>query len=262
MPGGGRDMGGPQAQTQMPGAYFIQEQGGNPSMGPGGMVQPAPQQGAIPEKAEEFDSMSSSPVMLANKAVTKMFPEIYKKLGIAPGTQLTPAQKIAVDKAVKSMRNALTDHYAWQQKQIGAAKKEKMKGMQKDTLSAKDKAGFINQFMNEFNEMASDPMTAQNVQGQTAEQYALNKMKTIEAAISGEGAIPEQGGQQGWGDAMGQAPMMGGYQGAMPSPAQPPDPNQFQSEVRQLLQQYGNTPEGVARAKQEMAKRYPMLNLQ
>lgn len=251
MPGGGRDMGGPAASMQRPGAYFIEEAGGNPSMTPSGMVQPAPKP-AIPDRESTQDVMSTSPMMLANDAVKKMMPEIYQNLGIAPGTQMTPAQRVLAQKAVMSMRNALTDHYKFQQDRINKGRESQLKEMQNQTLTAKDKAAMINKFMDKFDELSSDPMTAQQVQGMTAEQYAMQRMQAIEGALGSGGAIP--GRSDAFGN-MSMSGMMGGYQGAMPN--QMPTPDQFQKEANALFAKYGRTEDGKMKVRQELEARYP-----
>jgi hypothetical protein len=257
MPGGGRDMGAIPAQTQRPGAYLIEEPGGNPQMGAGGMVTPAPaqpDQGAIPAKGEEEDLMSMSPVMLANRAVDKMQPEIYKKLGIAPGTQLTDAQRVLLQKSTTSMRNGLTDHYDHQQKQAKAAKEEEAKKMADQTLTVKDKARLYNDFRKDYAEIANDPMQNQNLT-ESADQYARRMLEETEMAVSGggqEGALPGRDQAQ-----MNPAAMMGGYQGNMPSQPRMPSRDEFQKQANALFAKYGRDEAGKARVMQEMDRMYP-----
>jgi hypothetical protein len=253
-PGPGRPMGG----TQVPGAYMIEEPGGNPMMRPDGQVTPAPEQGpAIPERGAEEDMMTMSPVALANKAVDKMQPEIYKRLGIAPGTPLTDAQRVMIQKSTTSMRNGLTDHYKHQQDMASKAKEEEAKKMQDQTLTVKDKARMYNEFRKDYAEMANDPMQNQNLT-ESADEYARRMLAETESAVGGggqAGALP--GRDQAQGQGVYDQQLGGMNMGPMPGGQRMPNRDEFQRAANALFAQHGRDEAGKKIVFAELQKQFP-----
>jgi len=276
-PGPGRPMGG----TQAPGAYLIQEQGGNPTMDPSGMVTPAPTP-AIPAQGQSVTQSQvgqSDPWAMSGPATEAMYEEVWKfTFPDKPlGSEISQEEDKKFRANVKSMRNANVDRFKYQQDQINKQKDRDIKvksaadkSAAGQELSIKQRADYLKEFMNDHATIIGDPMNpmSKQLQGITAQQYAQQRLQQIEAALGGQaipeqdqspmgdqGVIPEQGGQ-----AMpGRGPAPGAAAGA-PIPAQNA-PMDLRKEIGALAAKYGRTPEGRQQAIEELKQRYPQLNI-
>jgi hypothetical protein len=263
-------MGGP----QVPGAYMIEEAGGQPTMDPSGAVTPAPAP-AIPAAGQDVTQSQigqDDAWALAGPATKAMLPEIWKATfpGKEPGAELSKEEMIKWKAAGTTMRNANVDRF---EHQLEMRQKDKDRearataALPAEELTIKQRADYIKGFMDDHAKILGDPMNpmSKQLQGITAQQYAQERLQSIEASLSGQ-AIPEEG-----------QPAVGGQPGAIPAQGAPASPAQvgneafsepqqsapmdLRKEIAALAAVHGRTPEGKAKAIAELRQRYPQLQI-
>ena len=274
-PGPGRPMGG----TQVPGAYMIKEAGGQPTMDASGAITPAPAP-AIPAQGQDVAESQvgqQDPWVMAQQSTKGLMKDIWTEtFGDKPfNSELDKDEMALYDKNVKSMRNAEVDRFKHQQEQIGKERdrtaREKA-ALPAEELNIKQRADFLIGFEEEHAKIVNDPLNPmrKQLQGITASQYAADRLKKLEANLGAPGAIPEEGEMAG---AEAAAPVEPAQPGAIPGrgpapgagagvpPPVPSAPMDLRKEIQNLAATYGRTPEGMQRAREELRRRYPQLQL-